>query len=123
MHGAWPVVPFAGLECVGLYAACRWLGRHQDDYQRVSVDGERVVVESRDGDELRRSEFSRAWVQVVVEDRPDGRSGTFLRSHGREVEIGIWLNDGARIEAARQLRRRISEQQSWTQNQNLSGEV
>jgi len=42
MHGAWPVVPFAGLECLGPYIACRWLKRHQDDYQYMSVDGQRL---------------------------------------------------------------------------------
>jgi uncharacterized membrane protein len=121
MHGAWPVVPFAGLECLGLYIAYRWLKRHQDDYQCVSIDGERVVVETREGSEVRRSAFSRAWAQVVIEDAADGQSGVFIRSHGRAVEIGKWLTGEARMETARRLKRQISEDQSRTQN--LSGGV
>lgn len=121
MYGAWPVVPFAGLECLGLYLAYRWLTRHEDDYQCISITGERVLVETREGGELRRSEFSRAWAQVVIEDASDGRPSVFIRSHGRVVEIGKWLTREARIEAARRLKRQISDNKSRTQNS--SGEV
>ena len=43
--GAWLVLPFAGLECVGLYLAFRWLGRHENDYEILHVQGEFLVVE------------------------------------------------------------------------------
>jgi uncharacterized membrane protein len=36
VHGAWPVIPFAGLECLGLYIACRWLKR------QISVQQSRI---------------------------------------------------------------------------------
>lgn len=128
MHGAWPVVPFAGLECLGLYIACRWLKRHRDDYQCVSVDDQTVVVQSREGDKLRRNEFSRARVQVVVEDRPDGRSSVFLRAHGRAVEIGKWLTEERRDRGrappeAADLRTTVSDSESFGGSMRFSAFV
>lgn len=121
IHGAWPVLPFAGLECLALYLVYGWLKRHQGDYQCVMLDNEQVVVETREGDETRRSEFSRAWAQVVIEDGAGGRSSVFIRSHGRAVEIGKWLTSEARTKAARRLKRQISQDHS--RSQNHSGEV
>jgi uncharacterized membrane protein len=109
VHGAWLVVPFAGLECLGLYLAYRWLKRHESDYECITVDAERVIVDSSEGGTITRREFSRAWVQVVVNDGNDGHASICLRSHGRSVEIGKWLTDHARIEVARQLKQRISD--------------
>jgi uncharacterized membrane protein len=118
-HGAWPVLPFAGLECLALYLVYRWLGRHQGDYQCVTVDGERVVVETRKGTQTLRGEFSQAWAQVVIEEGDDGRPSVFIRSHGRAVEIGQWLTGEGRIEIARRLRRRLA--QNHSRNQDHSG--
>ena len=119
IHGAWPVVPFAGLECLALYLVYRWLRRHQSDCQRVTVDGEQVVVETREGRQTWRSEFSRAWARVVIESEAGGAPSVFIRSHGRAVEIGRWLSREARIEAARRLQRRLS--QGYSRSQNHSG--
>ncbi|HWQ38274.1 MAG TPA: DUF2244 domain-containing protein [Burkholderiales bacterium] len=109
LRGAWPVLPFAGLECVGLWLAYRWLKRHEGDYECVMVDCDKVVVEIRDGGALDNREFVRPWAQVVVERGRDGRPAIFLRSHGRAVQIGKWLTDEARVQTAQRLRRQISE--------------
>jgi uncharacterized membrane protein len=108
IRGAWPVVPFAGLECVALWLAYRWLKRHEADYELITVDPERVVVEVCNGGVRHSHEFARAWAQVVLEATQDGRPVVWLRSHGREVQVGKWMTDEARLSAARQLKRQIS---------------
>jgi Integral membrane protein (DUF2244) len=54
-------------------------------------------------------EFNRYWAQAVFSPAP-GRPGGKLaiRSHGREVEIGIYLTAAQRAAAARQLRERLN---------------
>ncbi len=105
--GAWPALPFAGLECVALYLAARWLARHQGDYECIVIEGDRVIVETCESGKVERREFSRVWAQVVMEGRAGGRLGVFLRSHGREVEVGRLLTEGAKLAIARQLRQKI----------------
>jgi uncharacterized membrane protein len=109
IRGAWPVMPFAGLECVALWLVYRWLKRHEGDYELIVVERDRVLVEVRDGEVSRRDEFSRAWAQVSVLTGTDGRPTVWLRSHGRAVEFGKWMTDQARLQAARQLKQQISE--------------
>lgn len=109
IRGAWPIMPFAGLECVALWLVYRWLKRHEGDYELITVERDRVVVEVRDGDVSRRDELSRAWAQVSIVAGRDGRPTVWLRSHGRAVEFGKWMTDAARLQAARQLKQQISE--------------
>jgi uncharacterized membrane protein len=102
--GAWPVLPFAGAEMVVLFLAFRHVGRHAADYERVTLEGDRLDVEVLDGGRVARHGFNRFWTQVVCTG--DG-SRLALRSHGRELEIGLHINEEQRLELARQLRRRL----------------
>lgn len=106
VFGAWPIMPFAGLEMLVLYLAFRYVERHADDYERLAIAGDRVEVEVRDGGQLRRFGFNRCWAQVVC-DRAGSRLA--LKSHGREVEIGRHLNEEQRLSVARQLGRKLRD--------------
>ncbi|MGD8477647.1 MAG: DUF2244 domain-containing protein [Burkholderiales bacterium] len=108
LMGAWPVLPFAGLECVALLLAYVWLYRHDDDYELIAIDGDDIVVEAQDGGKLERRQLSRYWARVIVEEKRVGQTRVFLRAHGREVEFGRLLPDNARKDLARRLRTRLS---------------
>jgi uncharacterized membrane protein len=100
--GAWPIVPFTGLELAALYIAFRRFSRDAGDYEQVTIQGDHLVVESITRGRLRRFESNRFWTQVVV--RKDVWScQVALRSHGREIEFGTLLSDDARLAAARRL--------------------
>jgi len=98
--GAWPILPFAGVEMAVLYVAFRYIDRHAGDYERITIRGDSVAVEVRDGSDLACFELNRYWAQVVCE-----HEGTrlALRSHGREIEVGRHLCDEQRLEMARGL--------------------
>ena len=49
LAGAWPVLPFAGLELALVGAVLYRLFRHADDHDRIIVDRERVTVIRRRG--------------------------------------------------------------------------
>ena len=102
--GAWLILPFAGLEMLVLYLAFRYVDRHAGDYERIAIDGERVKVEFFEAGTTRHHEFNRYWAQVVVTD-DGGRLA--LRSHGREVEVGRFVNDGERLKIARELKQQL----------------
>ena len=100
--GAWPVLPFAGLEMAVLYAAFRHVDRHAADYECLEINGDRVRIEIRDGRDVRRVELNRHWAQVVMADI-SGRRRLALRSHGREVEFGRHLTNEERERVGREL--------------------
>jgi len=100
--GAWLVLPFAGLEVGALVIAFRSWSRRADDYERVIIRGDRLLVECQTKGCLRRFDANRYWTQVVVRNGVRGRQVS-LRSHGREIEFGTFLSEGARMEAVRKL--------------------
>lgn len=102
--GAWPILPFAGLELLALGIAFHYAAGHAGDYEQIEVSGDKVRVERQDRSRIARWEFNRYWVQVVLDER--GREPRLaLRSHGRELEVGRFLSGSRRIQLARQLRR------------------
>ena len=106
MFGAWLILPFAGLEVGALYLAFRLLDRRANDYERLTIDGDRLIVEQRKQGRLTRFEGNRLWTQVVVR-REYARVQLALRYHGREIEFGTFLNDEARSSAARSLQEQL----------------
>lgn len=106
--GAWPVLPFAGAELIALYAGFHYFWRHAGDYERLSIDDDRVVVDTHEPGRDRHVELSGYWAQVVLDRMPDGYCRRLaLRSHGREVEFGRLLNSEERLVVGRQLKSRL----------------
>ena len=102
--GAWPIMPFAGLEMTVLYFAFRYMDRHAADYERVTVRGGSIAVEVREGTQVNRLELSRYWAKIVCDQ---DRARLALRSHGREIEVGRHLCEEQRLAMARELRREL----------------
>lgn len=101
--GAWPILPFAGIEMLVLFLALRWIERRAADYERISIAGDRVEIEICEAGRARSHELSRCWAQLVSRDG----ARLALRSHGREIEIGRHLNDAQRLVLARELGREL----------------
>ncbi|HWN30497.1 MAG TPA: DUF2244 domain-containing protein [Burkholderiales bacterium] len=106
VFGAWPVLPFAGLEMLVLFLAFRYIERRSDDYERLSISGDKLLVEYLEHGRLNRFELNRYWAQVVCDA---AGSRLALRSHGREVEFGHYLTQQERVKLARQLKERIRQ--------------
>ena len=108
LYGAWPILPFAGLEIAALAAAFYLNGRHAADYERIALEGGMLVVEVRVGQRTDTHRFNPHWARLVVSDaRRDVRLA--LRSHGRELEIGRHLDASGRERLVTALRGRLAE--------------
>jgi uncharacterized membrane protein len=101
--GAWPILPFAGIEMIALYAAFRYIDHHANDYERITIKGNSVEIEVRDGRHTTHIELDRYWAQV--EHDRDG--SVLVRSRGREVALGRHLRHEQRGEFARELKREL----------------
>ena len=108
LHGAWPILPFAGLEVAALAVAFYLNGRHAADYERIALEDGSLVVEVRDGEQVATHRFNLHWVQLDVSETPrDVRLA--LRSHGRELEIGRHLDGPGRERLAQEVRGRLAQ--------------
>jgi uncharacterized membrane protein len=105
LQGAWMILPFAGLEMLAVYLAFRCLERHAGDFESLSIQGDRVLIERRERGRVSRHEFNRYWAQVVLQPARFGQQAVLaVRSHGRQVEFGRHLTEEQRWEAVRAIR-------------------
>jgi uncharacterized membrane protein len=101
--GAWPVLPFAGIEMLALAAAFYVNGRHAADYERIVFAEGRLLVEASDAGRLKRQEFNPQWLRL--DERRSGQDlRLLLRSRGSELEIGRHLDTERRASLAARLR-------------------
>ena len=101
--GAWPVLPFVGLEIAALAAAFYVNSRHANDYERLALAAGALEVEIREGEQVDRHRFNPHWVQLTRDEtRCDLRLA--LRSHGKALEIGRHLDAPGRERLADTLR-------------------
>lgn len=88
--------------------AFRYLDSHADDYEKITIRDDRVLVERRDADQVSRHEFNRHWARVVSVNDASGARQVALRSHGRQVEVGRCLTSEAREALMKELRIHLS---------------
>jgi len=109
--GMWPVLPFAGAEVVVVGIGFYLSARSGQETQVVSLDGETLTVEKGRKQRSQRWEMQRAWAQFHLLP-PQIRwypSRLVLRSRGKTVELGSFLNEQERTQLAGQLQRAIRE--------------
>ena len=105
LHGFWPVLAYAVLELVWL-GSCQYLcWQRSKQSEQIVVTGDAVIVDIDHGRHHQHLEFSRYWARVVVkvsDARLHSRS-VFIRSHGRECEVGRCLTESERDRLAQRL--------------------
>ena len=105
--GAWPVMPFAGIEVALVALAFHVFGRHDADFERLEVSGDEVRLEVRDARQTTRFVAHRPWARLLVHER--GPSCTLgLAYAGRTVPLGRLMSDEERRRFARELRGRLA---------------
>jgi uncharacterized membrane protein len=107
--GAWMVLPYSVLEMALLYLAFRWIERHAADWERVSVCGDRVIVERERAGLRTRREFNRYWARVEVQEGGFNRPPRLkLWFAGQGMSFGDELPAVERAIVARDLRRALA---------------
>jgi uncharacterized membrane protein len=103
--GAWPVLPYSVLELALLAVAFRHVRRRADDWERLTIVGDRVIVERASGGSRQRHEFNRPWLQV--ECGTGAAPVLTLRFAGEVFEFGDALPVAERVALAGELRRML----------------
>ncbi|MDO9234274.1 DUF2244 domain-containing protein [Methylotenera sp.] len=111
--GAWWVLPFAGLEILAFAYAFHYIQIHSGDFESITIENDQIVIEKRNYKEVTKTVFQAHWAQINVRGVAGGKgvigkSGLFIRSHGKEVEFGRnFINDEQRAELARKLKQKL----------------
>lgn len=104
--GYWVILPLCGLELGALVLGLYWCNHALLAREVVTIDDEAITIEAGRRRVERRFELPRHWARVTLVPGP-GRSHPrrlIVRSHGRAVELGRFLTDDERDEAASRLR-------------------
>ncbi|MDE3010401.1 MAG: DUF2244 domain-containing protein [Pseudomonadota bacterium] len=102
-YGAWPVLPYAGLELVVLCLGFRWIAGHDGDYERITVSGGELRHEVQVRRRVTTRRWNTHWSTLLWRTR-GCRVELRIRSHGREAEIGRMMLDEDRNRLAEHLR-------------------
>jgi uncharacterized membrane protein len=105
--GFWPVVPFAGLEMLILGIVLYLVARRGGRCEVISLKSDTVLIEKGRYRPEQSWIFLRIWAKVILEHCPKQwyPSRLLIRSHGRGVEIGQFLNEDERQRLAKELTR------------------
>jgi uncharacterized membrane protein len=109
--GAWPVIPFAGLEIAALAVCIYFCARRGEEREVVTIH-DHVVEVQRGMHAPRATEtLPRGWTQVCLEGAADEWCSTrlSLRAHGNDVMLGASLNNEQRARLAVVLRAALAE--------------
>lgn len=107
LAGFWPVLPFAGVELLGIAAALAISLRRGRSREFVRIDERDVTVGRSSGRGQVEFTFPRPWTRVRLREAgvPSWPSRLLVGSMGRTVEIGHFLTEGER----RRLEARLAE--------------
>lgn len=109
MLGLWLVFPFVGIELFALAFAFHYLNLHDNDYESITIDEDKLIVEKYIYKNTQQFELNTNWVQILIEKAPRGRLKLMLRSHGKEIMFGDYMNSQQCIELADQLKAKIRQ--------------
>lgn len=105
--GYWLVLPFAGLEMIGLAAALYVVARYCWQREVISVDNDEIRIERGHQRPTECLELPRPWCRADLErpTHPWRASRLIIRSGRSTVEVGRFLNEEERVQLADSLRR------------------
>ena len=108
--GAWPILPFFGLEVVLLYAALRFNQRTGNALEAINLTRRACTVRRVDhwGNQSAFT-FQPSWLQVDLREMPGEDNRLVLRAHGRTVTIASFLQPHERRELALSLRHELGQ--------------
>jgi uncharacterized membrane protein len=97
LRGAWPIAPFMGLDVALLAWAFRSSTLAARRFEHVTLTPSALRIEQHPAKgAVKRAEFNPYWVRVDLQWPTEFSNRLFLRSHGREMQVGDFLAPSVR---------------------------
>lgn len=100
MIGAWPVVPFAGLEVALVALAFYVVGLHDNDFEELKFNDGEFSWQRQNGKIITTLSGNKIWAQFLVK-RVGREQQLFLRYAGQEINVGRDLPEQDRVQLAK----------------------
>jgi uncharacterized membrane protein len=106
LQGLWLIAPFSGLEVLALLGCLYLRARSNIQTEVIKFKPDKVIIEQGRTFAEKSWEYHRSWAKVFVrKPRLRGRPDRIvIRSHGREVELGSFLNKDDKETLVKKLR-------------------
>lgn len=109
LQGLWLIAPFSGLEVLALLGCLYLCARANIQTEVIKFSPDKVIIEQGRTFAEKSWEYHRSWAKILV--RKHRRGGhpdqVVIRSHGKEVELGSFLNGDDRKTLVKKLRKII----------------
>jgi len=113
-QGAWPVMPFMGLDIALLAWAFRAVSREAKREEHIVLTPALLRIEARPPQgPAREWQLNPYWVRVAMEEPPGRASRLTLWSHGKGILIGKFLAPAERASFAERLKAALSAAKSF----------
>ena len=109
LQGAWMIAPFSGLEILALLLCLYLCARSNIQTEVIKFSPDKVTIEQGRTFAEKSWEYHRSWAKIFVR-KPRHRghpSRVLIRSHGRELELGSFLNKADKEKLVNKLRKII----------------
>jgi len=105
LAGAWPVPGFLGLDVALVYFVFRVSYRRARVSEVLELDEHTLTVERTDQKGRRRAwRLQPAWLKVELREPILPQTPVVLRTHGKSLDVGVFLHPDQRRELTRDLR-------------------
>jgi uncharacterized membrane protein len=96
LQGLWMILPFSGMELLALYTGLYICVRSNETAEVITFLDNTVTIEKGRTSAEIIWEYQRSWSTIIIKTpRHRGHSKRiFIRSHGKELELGAFLNKG-----------------------------
>lgn len=114
LKGAWPVMPFLGLDVLLLVWAFHRCRQRAQSYEHIVLSLSRLHITRHPfGGQSREISLNPYWLNVAIEEEAEQPRHLLLSSHGRSVEVGGFLGPDERVRLAQLLRQALTAARSY----------
>ena len=113
LQGLWLIAPFSGLEVLALLGCLYLCARSNIQTEVIKFKPDKVIIEQGRTFAEKSWEYHRSWARIFVRKprlrgHPDQ---VVIRSHGKELELGSFLNKDDKEALVKKLRNIIYRQE------------
>ena len=109
IQGLWLIMPFSGLELLALFSCLYVCARANIKAEVITFTDDKVVIEQGRRFAEQSWEYHRTWAKIFVKQAKHEHQPpkVVIRSHGKETELGSFLNKDDKDALVKKLRKII----------------
>jgi uncharacterized membrane protein len=114
LRGAWPIAPFMGLDVALLAWALRASRLAAQAYEHIRLTSAELFVDAHPArGAAREVTLNPYWVTVHLDQPDEAPRKLTLRSHGKQLQVGSFLDPDSRLSFAGVLRNALERARRW----------